>query len=257
MLLHDFETTLQSMNPEKLAASTVDLRPFVDLTNLDATSSVSQRMQLAQQALRHHVAAVCVLPQHLIDLPPLQTIQRATVINFPSGMEPPERVMQTLEQAMLDGADEIDYVFPYPLYLEGHTQRACSWCREVVVAAHAKQKTVKVILETGQIPSLKQLRDLAHDVIACGADFLKTSTGKTPIGATLPATFALLLAMRESTQPCGLKVSGGIRSESQARALMQLTEHMLGFPQTPNTFRFGCSSIDFLQHTNQGSTTCL
>jgi deoxyribose-phosphate aldolase len=146
-------------------------------------------------------------------------------------------------RAIADGADEIDVVLPYKAFIDGaRTQpmNVVKACRE----ACGDKARMKVILESGAFPDADLLAWAARDAIAAGADFLKTSTGKTQPAATLPAAAVMLDCIYESGKQVGFKASGGIRDAAEAARYLALADHILGEGwATPQTFRFGASSL--------------
>ncbi len=213
---------------------------LTDLTLLDENASTTHIEQLVAQALERRVAAVCVYPKHLKYIS--QQIRRATVINFPSGEQPHDIVLQDLENIIVHHlAEEIDYVFPYTLFLNGRSEEAFSRYRDISQLCTQHQLLLKVILETGAFPSEKLIETVSLALIEQGCTFLKTSTGKISTGATLEAASAILTAIHISNTPCGLKISGGIRTNEQALSYMQLAKTMLNRELDATWFRIGRS----------------
>ncbi len=108
---------------------------------------------------------------------------------------------------------------------------------------------LKVIIETGELPDRSAIDRAAMFAIEHGADFVKTSTGKTPVSATLEAAEIVLEAIAVSGRPVGFKASGGIRTVAEAATYLDLADSIMGREwATPATFRFGASSLlDALQ----------
>jgi deoxyribose-phosphate aldolase len=237
-----FDTVIEQLDTHIL--STARVYPLLDLTRLDETAVAEDIKALGVKAQQDRVAAICVFPQHLAWVPPLNAIQRATVVNFPGGHDAHEQILRDIEQAIADQhADEIDYVFAYPTYLAGQQSHALAWCREAYELCRQHGRLFKVILETGALQSLDMIYQLSCDVIENGCDMLKTSTGKINIGASLPAAFAILTAIQDSQISCGIKISGGIKTLAQASHYIHLAEHMLDQSVTKNWFRIGASQI--------------
>ena len=229
---------------ESTPLSSKEIIPLIDLTLLDAQATAKDIQALAIKAQLHKVAAICIFPEHLDYISPEITIKRATVINFPTGNDDQHHVLSVIEQtATCKKIDEIDYVFPYQLYLSGNHKKALSQCHEAL--QHAKQHalTFKVILETGALPSMDVIYDLSQSILKLGPDFLKTSTGKISVGATIPAVFAMLSAIKDRRSPCGIKVSGGVKTVENALNYMQLASHMQDRKPVSSWFRLGASSL--------------
>ena len=103
---------------------------------------------------------------------------------------------------------------------------------------------MKVILETGRLRSPENIAAASRDAIAAGADFIKTSTGKTEVSATLEAAEIMLAAIARSGRRVGFKAAGGIRTTAQAGAYLALADRIMG-PDwaAPESFRFGASGL--------------
>ena len=108
---------------------------------------------------------------------------------------------------------------------------------------------MKVIIETGELPDRSAIDRAAMLAIECGADFVKSSTGKTPVSATPEAVEIILEAIAVSGRPVGCKPSGGIRTLADARTYLDLADSIMGAGwATPATFRLGASTLlDALQ----------
>jgi len=218
---------------------------LLDLTKLDTQATHSDIETLIQKAKLDQVAAICVLPQHLEWVPPLTPIQRATVVNFPKGDQSPQQVLNDIEQAINHhNADEIDYVLAYPTYLSSRRREALAWCRDAYQLCRQHKRLFKVILETGALGTLETIHQASWDVMEAGCDMLKTSTGKLAVGATLPAVFAMLKAIQDRGQPCGIKCSGGIRTVAQASTFIHLAEDILEKSADKTWFRIGASIVE-------------
>ncbi len=217
--------------------------PFLDLTRLGSTDTERDIAELCLVAKTiGPIAAVCVFPQFVkIAVKELAdtTIKIATVANFPTGED--ETNLTIIQQAINDGADEIDWVLPYKKFLNGDDITASL---DKVRAACA-QKKLKIIIESGAYPNLDMVTKAANAVIACGADFVKTSTGKIAKGADLDSARAILLAIKNSgNKNVGIKLSGGIRKRQQAEAYIQLVVEVMGDDWLDaNHFRLGCSKL--------------
>ncbi len=218
------------------------IHALVDLTLLNEQAESKALEELASSAQKQGVAAVCVYPHHLRLIPP--TIKRATVLNFPSGQHPHQNVLKELSQILEENlADEIDYVFPYKDYLSGHADQALRMCHEIYQICLTHRRKLKVILETGALPSAEMIHQLSLELIQRGCHFLKTSTGKITTGATIEAASAILSAIKTSDKSCGIKISGGIRTREQALDYIRLAENILQKPIHADWFRIGTSGL--------------
>jgi deoxyribose-phosphate aldolase len=163
--------------------------------------------------------------------------------DFPRGNGTPEDVLRETEATLKDGADEIDLVFPYGRFLADAPPPASKNVRAVREIGGYDVR-LKVILEVGAYPDQESLTQASKVAIDAGADFLKTSTGKTAVGASLEAAAILLTVIAESGLPVGFKASGGVREVPHAAGYLALAESILGEGwATPNTFRIGASSL--------------
>ena len=171
------------------------------------------------------------------------SIKVATVVNFPHGGTDVVDVVATTIAALDAGADEIDLVLPYQSMITGDEAQVLSMLQAVREVVHAPAH-LKVILETGELINPERIRRASELAIKSGADFIKTSTGKTKISATPEAVTTMLQVIRDSGRLVGLKPSGGIRTVADAQQYLDLADAIMG-PQwaTPQTFRFGASGL--------------
>lgn len=234
---------------------------LIDLTDLADDHAPDGIAALCQRAHEQATAAVCVWPEFVttcVDVLKGSTVRVATVVNFPGGDEPPAAVLAATEAALAAGADEIDLVLPYEAFLGGDDRAG-----DMVAAVAAMvepPRLLKVILETGALGGNDNVRGAASLAVSCGADFVKTSTGKIPRGASLDAAAAMLeviAAAAAEGRRVGLKPSGGIRTYEEAMAYIDLADSVMGAGwATPATFRFGASGLlDALLAEIAGSPT--
>lgn len=221
---------------------------LVDLTSLNDTDGAETISALCQKTTldKTHVAAVCVYPQFVAQAKKIlanRSIHIATVANFPESTDTLENVLASIRQSISEGADEIDVVFPYRDYLQGEKEKPYDFIR-ACKAACGENVLLKVILETGALLQPQIIAEVSYNVCYAGADFLKTSTGKIPVGATLEAAQVMLEIIKKIPRSIGLKVSGGVRTVSQAEQYIKLVEDMMG-PDwvTPAHFRIGASQL--------------
>ncbi|KQT53468.1 2-deoxyribose-5-phosphate aldolase [Methylobacterium sp. Leaf456] len=219
--------------------------PLLDLTDLSEGCTEEPVRLLCERAQRYAVAAVCVWPRFVAEAAQALTgggVRIATVVNFPDGGEDVAGTLAETRTAIEDGADEIDLVLPYRALLRGEADTA----RAMVAAVREAcgETRLKVILETGMLPDADTVARASRLALEAGADFLKTSTGKTPVSATPEAAEAMLLAIREGGGRIGLKVSGGLRRVEDAARYLALADRIMG-PDWVNaeTFRIGASSL--------------
>ncbi len=169
-------------------------------------------------------------------------VKVATVVNFPAGTDTADAAAAVTAAAVAAGTDEIDVVLPYAAWLAGDTERAA----DVLAAVREETgaRVMKVIIETGELPDRSAIDRATMFAIEHGADFVKTSTGKTSVSATPEAAEIVLEAIAVSGRPVGFKASGGIRTVDDARTYLALADSIMG-PEwaAPATFRLGASSL--------------
>jgi deoxyribose-phosphate aldolase len=231
---------------------------LLDLTELSDGCREDHVEALIQKAMTPHgpVAAVCIWPQ-FVSLARSRLkgkgIKVASVINFPKGGDDVERAIEDAVEALDDGADEIDLVMPYHALLEGDETTVRSMIGEIKDETEDRAR-LKVILETGMLPDQASVRRAADLAIESGADFIKTSTGKTAFSATLESVKTMLQAIKAAEHTVGIKPSGGIRTLADAKSYLSLVEAEMGpVWASPGTFRFGASGLyDVLIDTIEG-----
>ena len=231
---------INKINDKALCQRAISL---IDLTLLDENTTGQALALLQHKANLYQVAAICVFPDALSRIKSSDTIKRATVVNFPHGHDPLEKTLRDLEHIIQHHPDEIDYVFPWENYLKGLHKASLTHCQQTQSLCRKNNIGFKVILETGAFPTAKSIYQLSRELIAIGCDFLKTSTGKIPTGATPLAAFSMLKAIKDSGSSGGIKVSGGIKEPEQAFLYMNLASHMLKRDLDKTWFRIGASSL--------------
>jgi deoxyribose-phosphate aldolase len=218
---------------------------LVDLTDLGADTTADAAATLCDRAAAAVVAAVCVWPQFVEQCARRLAgtgVKVATVVNFPAGTDPADMAAAVTAAAIAAGADEIDVVLPYTAWLAGDVERAA----EVLAAVRDEtgERVMKVIIETGELPDRSSIDRAAMFAIDHGADFVKTSTGKTAVSATPEAAEIVLEAIAVSGRSVGFKASGGIRTVDDARTYLELADSIMGPDWAgPATFRLGASSL--------------
>ncbi|MEM9515086.1 MAG: deoxyribose-phosphate aldolase [Actinomycetota bacterium] len=222
---------------------------LIDLTDLDDNHSPDGIGDLCARAASHGTAAVCVWPEFVArcaDALASTEVRIATVVNFPSGDESVDAVAELTAEALGDGADDIDVVLPYRAFVAGDLERPAR-VLDAVRAAVEAPAIVKVILESGELTQPGQVMRAAQFAVDHGADFVKTSTGKTAVGASPDAARAMLEVIAAASargRQVGLKPSGGIRTVDDAAAYLGLADRVMGAGwASPSTFRFGASGL--------------
>lgn len=231
--------------PEPMSA--VALLGLLDLTSLGEDDSPARIRALCAAARSRHglPAAVCVYPEHVTAAREALAgtpVKIATVVNFPDGGSDPARVARETRRAIAAGADEIDMVLPYRALQAG--DGAARACVDACRAACGPDVALKLILETGALATPALIRKACELGLDAGVDFLKTSTGKVAVNATLEAAEIMLGAIAERGGGCGFKAAGGIRTAADARAYAALAERLFGPGWvTPARFRIGASAL--------------
>jgi deoxyribose-phosphate aldolase len=165
---------------------------------------------------------------------------------FPSGQAPLEVKLADTRDAVAGGADEIDMVISRGAFLSGRYDFVYD---EIVAVRQACGPAhLKVILETGELGTYDNVRRASWLAMLAGADFIKTSTGKVPVAATLPVTLVMLEAVRDFRaqhgRQVGVKPAGGIRTTKDAIKYLVLINETAGADWLdPDWFRFGASSL--------------
>lgn len=230
----------------------------IDLTSLDTTDTDRRIMQWIEKvnALDNehpdlpHVAAVCVYPK-FADIT-RQTLQVEGVDiacvagGFPSSQTFIEVKVAETALAVADGADEIDIVLSVGSFLAGDYETLCDEIAEIKAACGTAK--LKVILETGALGSLEQVKRAAILSMYAGADFIKTSTGKMQPAATPEAAYVMCQAIREYHQKTGRRIgfkpAGGINTVDEAVNYYTIVREVLGEEWlNKDLFRIGTSRL--------------
>lgn len=224
------------------------LLPLLDLTSLAEDDTPAQIRALCASAHTAHgrPAALCVYPEHVTTVREAlagTAVKVATVVNFPDGSDDAARIARETRRAIAAGAHEIDMVLPWRALLARDVARA-RYCVDACREACGADVALKLIIETGALADAARIREACELGLDAGVDFLKTSTGKVPVNATLDAAAVMLDAIAARGGGCGFKAAGGIRSLADAAAYVQLAESRLGADWvTPARFRIGASGL--------------
>lgn len=202
-------------------------------------------------------AAYCVYPEFLPALvqhkPLLNQANLATVVNFPTGDLATDIVCEQIQQAIQAGATEIDCVLPYKALMRGEHGVVKNFLYDVRQACG--ELCLKIIIESGELITAQQVAKATELAIECGADFIKSSTGKVTFGISEEAARIILTVIAAAERTVGFKASGGVRTVEQAVNLMQLYEQITGQIATRATMRIGASSLisEVVKHLEQSS----
>ncbi|XP_053675241.1 deoxyribose-phosphate aldolase [Anopheles nili] len=250
-------------------AYTLKALSLTDLTTLAGDDTASNVARLCFRAAnpfsdhrahvatknRYHTAAVCVYPSRVADahnalkaLGMVGKIQIASVATgFPSGSYPLETRLSEIRYAIESGATEIDVVIDRSLVLAGKWDKLYE---EIVAMRKACGDKVhlKTILGIGECGSLVNVYKASMVAMMAGSDFIKTSTGKEAVNATLPVGLVMIRAIKKFYQltgkKIGLKPAGGVRTVRDAIAWMIMIRETLGDEWlVPELFRFGASGL--------------
>ena len=235
----------------------IKLLGMLDLTTLEGSDTSEKVAQLcrtarfsALDAAFPDAAAICVYPL-LVRTARKELagsgIHLASVAGgFPAGQTSLRVKLDEIHFAISEGADEIDTVISRGKLIEGNYTEVFDELSAIREACgHAR---LKVILETGELPTLQLIRKASEISVIAGADFIKTSTGKIATGATPAAFMVMLDTIREylekTGKTVGIKAAGGVRTPTQAIGYARLFLNELGKPLfRPDFFRIGASSL--------------
>ncbi len=228
---------------------------MIDLTTLEGMDSPGKVRALCRKAMypapgAPSVAAICVYP----DLVPVavETLRDTSVkvasvaTGFPSGRTSLDVKLDETAAAVAAGATEIDMVIDRGAFLAGRYgdvfEQICQ-VKDACGDAH-----LKVILETGELSTFDNIRKASRIALLAGADFIKTSTGKIKVNATMPVVLLMLECARdhylETGRFVGVKAAGGIRNAKEALRYLVLVNETAGdLWLRPEGFRFGASSL--------------
>jgi deoxyribose-phosphate aldolase len=231
---------------------------MIDLTTLEGKDTPGKVKQMCYKAQHLHdvlpglptVAAVCVYPS-MVKIAKKEVagsgVNVASVSTaFPSGQAPLEVKITDTKFAVDEGADEIDMVISRGKFLSGEYNYVFD---EIATIKEACGKArLKVILETGELATLDNVRKASDLAIYAGADFIKTSTGKIQPAATMQVTYTMLMAIKDYYDKTGImigmKPAGGISTSKLALHNLVMVKEVLGSAWLTNEwFRFGASSL--------------
>jgi deoxyribose-phosphate aldolase len=231
---------------------------MIDLTTLEGKDTPGKVRQMCYKAQHLHdaypglpnVAAVCVYPS-MVGIAKKAVgnsgVKVASVSTaFPSGQAPSDIKVRDTKFAVDEGADEIDMVISRGKFLAGEYNFVFDEIAMIKEACGSAR--LKVILETGELASLDQVRRASDIAMYAGADFIKTSTGKIQPAATMQVTYTMLCAIKDFYLKTGVKVgmkpAGGISSSKLALHNLVMVKETLGNGWLDNVwFRFGASSL--------------
>lgn len=233
---------------------------MIDLTTLEGKDTEGKVKQMCYKALHPHLAlpdlpttaAVCVYPTMVKtakDALKGSKVKVASVSTaFPSGNSTMQIKLLDTKLALDNGADEIDMVISRGEFLKGNYNFVFDEIATIKDLTHKYNARLKVIFETGEISTLDNVRRASDIAIYAGADFIKTSTGKIGVAATMPVTLVMLDAIKDyyfkTGIQVGMKPAGGISTAKGALQYLVMLHETLGNAWLDNKwFRFGASSL--------------
>jgi deoxyribose-phosphate aldolase len=234
--------------PSSLQASARVALACLDLTSLSDGDSAASTSALCAKALAAPAlpAALCVWPrfaaQARATMP--QAVAIAAVANFPHGGTDVAAAVADAQAIVVAGAQEVDLVLPWQALRDGDVaaaQRVVAAVREACLGLK-----LKLIIESGELAEESLIAAACKIGLDEGADFLKTSTGKTPTSATPGAARVMLreIAAHPRGAAVGFKASGGIRRVAEAALFIELVREALGDAAlAPHRLRFGASAL--------------
>ena len=223
---------------------------LMDLTTLNEDDTDIKIISLCHQAKTAvgNTAAICIYPRFIpvarktLREQGTADIKIATVTNFPHGNDDIEIAVAETRESIAYGADEVDVVFPYKALIDGNESvgyELVKACKEV-----CGDTLLKVIIESGELKTPERIKRASEIAIEAGADFIKTSTGKVLVNATLEAAEVMLTVIKEKNPNIGFKAAGGVKDAQTAKAYLDLAKEILGEDWvSPEHFRFGASSL--------------
>lgn len=246
-------------DPVDHAAVARRVLPLIDLTSLGDDDTPADIDRLCADAVTSHgaVASVCVWPRFVaqsVDRLQGSGVPVCAVANFPAGADDAALAIADARAIVDAGGVEVDVVVPWRVFAEG----VPGVVERLVAAVRAvldPPVVLKAILETGELGDAALIAAAGHETIAGGADFLKTSTGKTARSATPEAVGVLLDVLGDSSDGSsgirrpgvrrpGIKVSGGVSTVAQASTYLELVDGAMGADWVgPTTVRFGASRL--------------
>ena len=233
---------------------------MIDLTTLEGADTPNKVRQMCYKAMHPHdhidgipsVAAVCVYPTLVKtakeSLVGSDVKVAAVATYFPSGQSTLDMKLQETLFAIEQGADEIDMVISRREFLKGNYEYVLNEIIEVKKLCATHNVRLKVILETGEIGSLDEVRKASDIALLANPDFIKTSTGKIGQAANMQVTLVMLQAIWDYYEKTGIQVgmkpAGGISDAKTALHYLIMVKEILGNEWLNNKwFRFGASRL--------------
>lgn len=206
---------------------TTSLAPYIEHTILRPDCNQQDIITLCEEAVAHQFYGVCV-PPYYVQLAK-KTIKKAavrivTVVGFPMGYSTVAAKVEETKKAIISGADEIDMVMNIAAFKAGDFAAVQNDIQAVITACHLQNKQCKVIIETAYLNE-EEIERACRICIDCEADFVKTSTGYAPTGATVEAVTLMRKILPAKIK---IKAAGGIRDREFAEKLIQAGASKIG-----------------------------
>ncbi len=236
----------------------IDILNLIDLTSLEGTDTNSKIIEMTEKVNNFNnvfpnyknVAAICVYPAMVETVKKALTAKNINIAAVGAGF-PASQTFLSVKLAECDlcvvkGASEVDIVISIGKFL---SQNYDFVAKEIAMLKNViGDKHLKVILETGELKTLENIKTASILAMESGADFIKTSTGKTATSASLEAVYIMCESIKEyyekTGKKIGIKPSGGIRKAEEAIMYYRVVESILGKEWLNNKlFRFGASSL--------------
>lgn len=231
---------------------------LIDLTSLNSTDTTAEIVAMTEKvnnfskAFPHlqNVGAICVSPSLVSTVSQTLLLPEIGIASVAAGFPMSQTFIEVkiaeTAMAVMEGATEIDVVISIGKFLEGNFEEVLEELSEIKAAC--REAHLKVIIESGALQSASNIKKASLLAMAADADFIKTSTGKIPVAATLEATYIMCSAIKEWYEKTGVKVSykpaGGIVTTDDAVKHYTLVKHILGQEWLNNkNFRIGASRL--------------
>lgn len=231
---------------------------LIDLTSLNSTDTTAQIVAFTEKVNQFNdsfphlpnVGAICVSPSLVSTVSSTLLLPDVGIASVAAGFPMSQTFIEVkvAETALcvMEGATEIDVVISIGKFLEGNYDEVLEELSEIKAAC--REAHLKVIIESGALGSATNIKKASLLAMAAGANFIKTSTGKMPVAATLEATYVMCSAIKEWYEQTGQKVcykpAGGIVSTEEAVKHYTLVKHILGDEWLNNRmFRIGASRL--------------
>ena len=253
--LKKVSSTLSAVPDKKLLMSLLNL---IDLTSLNTTDNKSHIIHFTGKVNSFsgrysnipNVAAICVYPNFVSVVKDKLTAKNVKIASV-AGAFPTSQTFRSIKiseskMAIEAGADEIDIVIPVGAFLGNDFAMVADEIREIKAGLGERQ--LKVILESGLLGNYENIFKASMIAMDAGADFIKTSTGKTPVSATPEAAYVMCHAISDFYSETGIRVgfkaAGGIANAAAAINYYQIVNHCLGKEWLNNKlFRIGASRL--------------